>query len=326
MEKEQERLLFGRLGSGMEGQIAGKIAEFGGLLTRAAAVRLLCRQNGVEVDLPIPLSKAGGASLPFSFRARVDRVFPVQPYGGGSGKTVRLHVSDMGGEGDATVLLWNEQVSIVESGNIGQGDEVEVRGAYFRLGEISIGRGGGIAKIGGVKTVPLSGIGNGTCAVEGAAKDAMPDKEYADKKTGEKRFFSSFLLCDGAECRRVVVWGGSSIAAKPEEGDRIRLENVLSKNGELHFNAISRMVRLGAKKDAEGKITKMEIAGGNAVIAIDGAEFSLPQKDALLLLGVKVVPEGVKPATLFSIKAAGMVGKPARYRKDGGKLLWLALD
>jgi hypothetical protein len=326
MEDEQERLLSEKLGPEKDAQIAKKISEFGGLLTRAAAVRLLCRQNGVEVDLPIPLSKARGTALPFSFCARVDRVFPVQEFPGGSSKTIRLHVSDADGEGEATLVLWNEQAALVEKGSIGCGDDIEVKGAYFRSGEISVGRGGKITKIGGAKTAQLSKLEDGACSVEGTVKEVGPDKEYADRKTGERRSFSSFLLCDETECRRVVVWGENGAAAKPDAGDKVRLEGMLCKNGELHFNARSRMAVLSSKKERLGKVEKAEIVDGNALIGIDGAEFLLPLKDALALLGVKVVPQGVEESTLFLIKAGGMVGKSARYRKDGAKLSWLALD
>ncbi len=71
-----------KLGEKFEGEISREIADFGGLLTRHAAVLLLFKENVIDVERKIALSQASSERLPFSFEARVIRIFPVQTYAG----------------------------------------------------------------------------------------------------------------------------------------------------------------------------------------------------------------------------------------------------
>ena len=49
-------------------------------------------------------------------------------------------------------------------------------------------------------------------------------------------------------------------------------------------------------------------------------------EEALSLLGIKKVPEGVEPATVLAIKSEGMAGRNAKYRLAEGKICWLSLQ
>ena len=323
MAATPEEMLKEKLGGDFELKISGKVSEFGGLLTRAAAVRLLCRQNGISFEEMIPLSQAGAARLPFSFRAVVERIYPLQAYANGSDRSVRLHVSD--GNEQATLVLWNEQAALVE-GEIGTGDGIECSGAYFRGGEIWVSRNGSVKKVAAAGRTPIAKLAAGLCNVEGEVGEVEPDYEYADRKSGEKRRLSSFRLCDGGHCRRVVAWPSPDGKRAPEvcAGDVLLLERVVFRNGELHFNGYSRMVRRKSALERDGVLGQALVEGEEAVLQIGGEKFRLPIGDALGLLGVGAVPEGISGKTLFLIRAQGAAGKTARYRLGaGGKLSWL---
>ncbi len=324
MAQDQEGKLKGKLGGEFEGSVAAKISEFGGLLTRDAAIRLLCKQNGIETEERLSLSQAPAAKLPFSFRAAVGRIFPVQEYANGADRSVRLHLSD--GEWEATLVLWNEQVALSE-GEIAAGDTIECRGAYFRGGEIWVGRNGSITKVAGSRPSKVSELTAGMCNVEGEVRESEPDYEYIDKKSGEERKLSSFQLCSGGQCRRVVVWPspGGKGPPRAHEGDLLLLEGVSFRNGELHFNAYSRMVKRKAAREKSGKLLRASVEGDEAVLEIGAGVFRLPLPVALRLLGLPSVPEGVSPGTIFAIKAQDCQGKDAKYRlDDGGDLAWLS--
>lgn len=323
MQDELEKRLAGKLGGSLEDAVREKVASFGGLLTRKAAVRLLCGENGIGAEEAIPLSQAPLSPLPFSFRATVDRVFPAQEYRGGSGRSVRLHLSDR--SGSATLVLWDGQAAQAENGELLAGDEVECRGAFFRSGEIALGRAGDIRKVGGRMVLPVSRLTHGLCHAEGKVGEVELDYHYVDRKSGEKKALSSFLLCEGEACRRVVAWPGKEGAPRPAEGDSVVLENVVFKNGELHFNSYSRMVVRKAAGRLEGELREVRVNGENAVFGIGGAEFTVPLPEALGLLGIREIPQGVSMATLAGIAGEGWKGKRARYSLQGGKLSWLSL-
>lgn len=313
-----------KLGDALEEKVAGKIAEFGGLLTRSAAVRLLCKQNGIEVEMRLALREAKGSQLPFSFEAKIDRIFPAQTYANGAGRSARLHLSDSSGE--ATLVLWNEQLELLD-GLLSIGDIAECSGAYFRSGEIVLSRGGKLGRAKAYPLTPIAKLAQGICNVEGCVRNSEPDYGYIDRKTGEKRSLSSFQLCDaeGKDCARVVVWSQPEGTQKPEEGDCLLLENVLFRSGELHFNASSRLVKKSSASEKAGTLGAVSFRKGQAVFSIDGKEFSLSMGQALVLLGIRAVPQGVSEETLLLIKAQGLVGKKARYRLSGESLGYLAV-
>ena len=339
MADELEEKLQLKLAEKYEERVAGKISEFGGLLTRRAAIRLLCKENGIDTGRKIRLAQAASETLPFSFSGSVDRIFPVQSFASGE-KCVRLHLSDSTGGG--TLVLWNAQASLVE-GALSAGDELECKGAYSRGGEIHLGREGAITVVKKFPPTPIGKLTAGACSTEGIVKEVEPDYHYLDKKTGGEKKMSSFQFCEeGVEkggavggrehagggsdvCRRVVVWSIPEGTPNVEVGDSLLLENVLFKNGELHFNSFSRMVRKVSASEKSGKVESAKIAGVEAVLAIGKSEFRMGVLDALALLGITKVPDGVQPSTVLSIRLQAVVGKKAHYREEGGKLSWLLL-
>ena len=325
MEQSAEHQLAALLGNALEMQVKGKIDSFGGLLSREAAILLLCQENGISTEKKLLLSEALASLLPFSFSARVDRIFPVQQFPGGSMRTVRLHVSDK--SGSATLVLWNEQAKLVEGGVLA-GDEVECSGAYARAGEIAIGRHGKIARAGKSRALDMAALKEGICNVEGSVEKVEGARTYLDRKTGVERTMHPFSICNGGKCVRVVAWSLPDGANLPRQGETVVLENAAFRNGELHLNAFSRIVAPsghGAGHKA-GKFLGAAIDGGEAVISVGAEKFRMPVDGALALLNVHAVPQGVGADALLSIKSSALVGQEARYFSDGGKLASLKFE
>ena len=127
------------------------------------------------------------------------------------------------------------------------------------------------------------------------------------------------------------------------EGDVLLLENLVLKNNELHFGALSRMVRRRQAGERKGRVDWVRADGDvhsaeqnasdmapkrhaeGAAVSIDGKEFSLPARQLLALLGITQVPPGVEIATVLSIKSSELAGKGARYVVSDGKLQWLSI-
>ncbi|MEK7253154.1 MAG: hypothetical protein AAB316_00285, partial [Bacteroidota bacterium] len=248
--------------------------------------------------------------------------FPAQTYANGAGRSARLHLSDSSGE--ATLVLWNEQLALLD-GQLSIGDIAECSGAYFRSGEIVLSRGGKLGRATAYPVTPIGKLSQGVCNVEGEVLEAESDRHYLDKKTGGEKAFSSFQLCEGKECKRVVMWSQPEGTQKPENGDCLLLENVSFRAGELHFNTHSRLVKKSSAAEKAGTFGGVSFRGNQAVFSIDGKEFSLPMEQALMLLGIRAVPQGVKMETMLLIKAQGLAGKKAKYRLSGESLSWLAV-
>ena len=324
MEESPEERLASLLGASLEGLIAEKTGAFGGLLSREAAMRLICQENGISTERKLLLSEAHSSVLPFSFYARVDRVFPVQQFPGGSMRTVRIHVSDSSGE--ATIVLWNEQAKMAEGGFF-SGSIIECSGAYVRAGEISIGRNGAISRKGEWQAAPIAGLKDGICSVEGVAEKIEGARTYRDRRTGEEKAMHVFSIRDNAGCARVVAWSMPEGARLPRQGEKVVLENAVFRNGELHLNAVSRILPSGGEAGGQrGAFHGATIDGGEAAIAIGAESFRMPVGDALMLFKVRTVPPGVGAATILSIKSRALAGMDARYFSNEGKLASLEFE
>lgn len=318
MEGAAEEKLRARLGGRFESEVQLKIGSFGGLLSRNAAARLLCLESGISTEERLPLSQARGARLPFSFSARVDRVFRVQHFPGGAQKSVRLHISDSSGE--ATLVLWNEQAAPVEGGSILAGDTVECAGAYFRSGEIFIGRGGSVARIGGSSAVLVSALSGGVQNVEGVVDSAEEPREYLDRQSGERRRMLAFTICSGGACCRAVWWSPPDDAPKLRKGDEAVLEGASLRGGELHLGNYSRTIVRSKAGALEGEFGGISFDGDEAAIRIGDREFRASLPEALQLFGLQPALQGILPQTALAIKAAALAGKGASCSAEGGRL------
>jgi hypothetical protein len=307
-----------KLGAGLEGEIDDIISSFGGLLTRHAAVLLLCRKNGIDVEQKIPLSQASSMRLPFSFEAKITRIFPAQSYAGRPDRSVRVHISD--GSWEATLVLWNEQAAGIERGEIRAGDNIACNGAYSRSGEITLARGGGVRKLDSAQAPSLSSLPAGICNAEGVVKAIDPDREYVDRKTGGKKTLSSFAIGDGTvPSMRVAVWAKVKEMEKMAVGDSVFLENVVFKNNELHFNSGSRMALLGKKAGETAVVERIDAGEDETLFVLDGREFRMKNDEAARLVGLPALP-GVSTRAAIGIKAQEIVGKRAGFAIEGGRL------
>ncbi|MCX8194727.1 MAG: hypothetical protein N3G22_01290 [Candidatus Micrarchaeota archaeon] len=320
MEEDFEGQLRNRLGSRLEGSIKSKIDEFGGLLTREAAIRLICRENGISIERKTMLKDATSPYVLFSFEAKVDRVFPVQTYPDNS-RSIRLHVSDS--TGSATLVLYNEQAAFAQEELIA-GDLIEVRGAYLQDGEIAISRAGAVRKLKSAEVPKIENLKEGSCTVEGVVEKILPDLKYRDRAGGKEKIARSFLLCNEGKCCRVIFWSVPEEAVHLKEGQRIILENALFRGGELHFNRHSRLVARGQKRHYKaGVVEEARVNGQEMVFKIGGAEYRAPLDSALQMLGIWFVPQGVEKETAASIKGQSLIGKKISYSSEGGRLVGL---
>jgi len=309
MDAELEKQLKEKIGESFEEAVDGKIEEFGGLVSRASALRLLCKENGIGIERKIRLAQARETALPFSFEAKIDRIFPLQAYEGRNSVSLRVHLSDRGGEG--TLVLWNERAKEA-SAELSIGDNVECTGAYFRNGEISIGSTGTIKKMGGLPVRKVGSLSYGPCSVEGIVGKI----EVNSGGEGAGGAAGSFELCEGEKCTSVRLMQRQEDA--PKKGERLLLQNVFFKAGEIYFDRSSRMARKGHVDEKAGNVESAGLSGSAVNFSVGGKEFAVTLQEALVLLKIRGVPEGVKPETLIGIKLQKAIGRGAKYDAEKG--------
>jgi hypothetical protein len=318
MASEHETRLREAEGGKTESLIAGKILEFGGLIGRNAAILLLCKERGIVVERQAPIADARSALPPFRFEAKIERIFPMQKFEGSRDRSIRIYLSDKTSK--ATLVLWNEQADEVSAG-VAVGDIVEVSRAYFRSGEIGIGREGHVKRKAEFAKTPLGALAEGPASTSGKVSSIEP--EFSD---GRKERGFAFSIGDGKSSVRVVAWQeGGATFERPKVGDEVLLENAYFRKGELHLSSVSRLRVLSSESKKKGVITSLEIENGRFVLRLGKEMFTLGIDEGLLLFGIKL-PQGVEASTLRELLEPSLIGKTASYTLEDGKLLELIVE
>jgi len=139
----------------VEKKVMERISELSGLVTKEGAAMLVAREFGLNLfrktDLKIKDIDFGMKNFNVRGRIfRISRIVEFQKSNGERGRVVNLFISD--GTGYLRIPLWNDQVDLVESGNLKIGDTIQVVNAFARENifgelEISLGKYGKIVKI-----------------------------------------------------------------------------------------------------------------------------------------------------------------------------------
>lgn len=325
MQNPEELLQQKYPGGQLEGMVSELVAKYYGLLSRPAAMRVLARKEGLLREEPVKLADIRPDMQSVSFSATVSRIFPPLESKDGRKKSVRVFVAD--GTGELTLVLWNEQAKLLE-GAIGLNDTVRVEGAYMRNGEIYVKYGGSLKAEKPAKLSEIGKLEGGLSSVAG--RIGQVNLDYYFVRDGKECVMSSFTLEDETGQVRVAVWSAPEQVKGLFGGDRVKVENGLFKNSELHVNNYSRIVLLsrGEREDVvSGGVEGYSYSDGKIEARIDGKEIEFAGPMALLFLDAVNIPQDVSLETVAMLKEREMVGRKmnVKVKKEGGKLFALEI-
>ncbi len=253
----------------LEKEVGSRQDRFAGLLTREAAVQIIAEESGIKpasekAAVFDDLSRAKttpGASV--NVRARVFHAFAPKrfskPDGKGGerqGKVCNVIVKDSTGE--ATLVLWGNDVDLVEKDGLERGDVVEVRGAYVKsvsplelhtsmLTRIGIVQGEfSELPVPQKKPVRLSALAAGMQDADfyGRVMRVGKANEFVrvtKKGTQEKGLVCDCTLSDGPASVRFVAWDENArCLERAVAGDAVKVEGAYVKssaNSEVEAHA-----------------------------------------------------------------------------------------
>jgi hypothetical protein len=294
----------------LERKVGEKIKSFHGLLTREVALRLLAKESGLlnEKERTYALAEIPPGAKKAAFRAAITRIWPVAQYGSGK----RSRVVEVG-DGTATrpLVLWNEDVELAHGLRLK--DEIMVKGAYEKNGELHLGYSGAIEVVARSSLSELGALEEGGSAhVRGFVSSVGG---YAD--SGKKAFL--FSITDGKAERQCVVSGGMDRAQRLNEGDEVLIEGAAVRDGQLELAASARLHIRRPKDLLLGKVTKMECAGESLLMDVGGREVALSRESALRLMRVEIAGD-IALSTVVSLKKDMLLNTKIAARieeKDG---------
>jgi len=235
----------------VERKVEAKKAKLSGLISKEGAVQIIAAELGISFeDQDLKISELMGGMRKVNVVGKVINIFPVREYSknGREGKVANFVIADE--TGNTRVVLWDtNHISLIEDGRIKQGDVVEIKNASTRDSEIHLSGFSELKKsekvLEDVKTEmvanegTLSEVKQGqTVKIRGVVVQVFQPRFYSvcpecNKKvvqeeggyrcgehgvvTPRDRAILNFVLDDGTETMRVVMFSDQINALIPEE-------------------------------------------------------------------------------------------------------------
>jgi hypothetical protein len=293
-ETEQLALkAFGWTKEQLDKAIEEKQKEYGGLANEERVLEMLAKgkreaANGEDEAFALAQSELASfsearAGRPASFDARVTKVFPPREFdkNGRRGRVANVSLAD-GKNAVATLVLWNDLISLIEGGTLQRNACVRIENAFIKSesplefharGETHVSR---VDELAGkfaasAASVPLVGVSEVAALSEGSEVDVVArvfdvrePKEFVSRD-GRQGLRQWLLVGDDAARVPLVVWNNVvSLSRKFARGDETRLESVFVKKNaggsvELHANNSSMIYLL-----KKGESAPPELTGGQA--------------------------------------------------------------
>lgn len=288
----------------IERKIAEKIESMNGFLTRDAALQIIAKERDMKIHQQLKLSEINEAVNNAIAIVKLERVLPLQQFGNGK-RLRKILLSDEGGQRE--LKLWNEDTKLLN--NLHIGDMLEINGIYCKNNELNLGYNG---KINVLQPASFANLGvlseseGKKINVRGYVESIEGIKEY--EKGGTKKRMFSFMISDGKNNARTIIWDNAERGIELFIGGEIKIENALIKNNEIHVGFSSRLLVKKKCDGITGKVENAEIKGGKLILEIDGKTYEFEREAALKILGVKIA-EDILLETVFELKKEKILGK-----------------
>lgn len=295
----------------LELKVKEKVRSFHGFLTRDVALRLIAKERGLlkQEDREYELAAIPKGEKKISFKASVKRIWPVAEYSSGKRSRV-VEVGD--GSGTRPLVLWNDDVEL--AGSLRLNDRIAVSGAYEKGGELHLGYSGRLEVTEKAGFVPLSELkDNETAHVRGFIAEMEGPDEFVRSGRAERGF--SFILSDGLDERRCVIFEGLDRAEKLRKGDEVIIEGARISYGNIELGSGSRIRSRRASEMLLGTIRKLDCEGERLVVGTEDREVAFDRENGLRFLGVSVADD-ITLATVVSLKKDSVLNTRIAVRLD----------
>lgn len=254
--------------------IEEKMEAMGGLCDERTAAMLVAHDLGVEGAGAIKIKDISVERKNVEFVGKITTAMPPREFSrqdGTAGRVTNLTVADETGE--IRVVLWDDLADLVKTGDLKEGDVIRVKG-FVKEGqqgiEVSIGRGGGLAKDETTKITvkdPMikineAKVGMGNMSTRGVILSRQEPRTF-NRKDGSTGSLASFMLGDETGKMRVTVWDNKIKDLDPfQPGETVELLHAYTResmNGNVEIQVGSRgIIRKSAEPVSyEESVTKI---------------------------------------------------------------------
>lgn len=294
----------------LEVEIKQKINSFHGFLTREAAIRLIAKEHGLLKEKVYRLAEIPKESKKVSFSATVKKIWPAAAYSSGKqSRVVEVH-DDI----SMPLILWNDDVRLAEG--LRSGDRIMVKGAYEKNGELHLGYSGKLKIDERAAFVPLDELIDGeNVHVRGKINRVEGYDAFVHGINTSKAF--SFIITDGTNERRVVIWENTERGERLKDGDEVIIEDGLVNNGNIDLSSDARI--LARRNTVIGEVTRFDYEGDRLFVTIGGKEMELDRRNALRLMKVDVADD-IDLSTVATLKKDSILNSKIAVKIENGQV------
>jgi len=259
----------------IERKIEAKRAKLSGLISKEGAAQIVAAELGISFEgEKMKISELVQGMKKANIIGQITKVFSVREFkkNDREGKIGSFLLGDS--TGNVRVVLWDvSHISLLENGDLKEGDVVEINSGSVRNGEVHLSSFSDIKK----SKEKMADVKTDRVFQEGKIKDASPGKnekvraiivhtfepKYFDSKQnpGEKGVLFNIVLDDGSENIRAVLFGDNIKKLGFEDGELFDLEK---------FN-VKREGLLGEEKFFSGNF-RTNTYFNNLEMSIEGVE------------------------------------------------------
>jgi len=317
MDPEEELLNFLSKDE-LEIQVAEKIQSFHGFLTREVALRLLAKEKGLlkTEEKTYKLIEIPKGEKRISFTARVKKVWPIAQYSSGKRSRVVEVEDETAGK---PLILWNDDIELTKT--LRAKDEISVKGAYEKNSELHLGYSGTLDII---SKAPFSDLAelkdNDRVHLRGFVGSIEGYDSFVHGNTMKKGF--SFMISDGKNERRCVIFEKLARADHIQAGDEIIIEGALVKNSNVEMDEHSRILTRRRQDMLLGELTKLETKNSELVVEVGGKSAALDRENALRFLKAEA-SEDIALSTVVELKKRSLLNSKIAVRVENkeGRIL-----
>ncbi|MEK6909036.1 MAG: hypothetical protein AABX23_03230 [Nanoarchaeota archaeon] len=232
----------------IEKKVDAKKSKLSGLISKEGAAQIVAAELGISFENEmLKIKELSDGLRRANVIGKVTRVFPVKEFSknGRSGKFASFTLGDE--TSNVRVVLWDSNhVSLIESGNLVQGNVIEIKGANVKNGELHVSAFSDIKpsekKFDSVKETTTTSAGNFAEAKEGSFVNVRAfivqtfEPRFFDSKKneGEKGVLLNVVLDDGYATMRSVLFSENiKKLLSVSDSDLFSLDVLNSKRAEI---------------------------------------------------------------------------------------------
>ncbi|MFH0923094.1 MAG: hypothetical protein V1811_03480 [Candidatus Micrarchaeota archaeon] len=241
----------GKNGDWLNGEVSARQTRFSGLLTEEGALELVAREHGVpsetpeQVFRPVSLSQLSQGDTA-SVLVRALQIFAPKVFkkNDRSGKVCNVFIADETARG--TLVLWNDDVDLVEKGKIKRNDLLRISNATVKslqplelhsslLTEVTVSSEGSLIPENRVQVKKIGDLKEGDNEFDFFAKITSGGELREFSRQERKSFVLNLEVADETGNVKLVLWDrNAELGARLKDGDVLKVEGVYFKNGEIH--------------------------------------------------------------------------------------------